>query len=195
MKNRRLFIAVILSLMTVSLLASCNEAKSATVKPAAPSDIHTAAAGDTTEVSSAPAAPFSPTPADAAQNDAAALFLRYGWSDAALRSSTEATLPQSLVTNVEDSPMQFYWMRAVVLSEDIGFDLKAYLGRKITIEVYSVTARRLKNTDILQCPAHAASFTKATTAALSARISIPAATWAFHIPSRDAISRTSPALQ
>ena len=71
-------------------------------------------------------------------DDASALFGSYDWTVTGLLGGSDAVLPDSLKTNVEDSPLQFYWMRAAVLSGDIGYDLTGLLGSPVRIEIYAL---------------------------------------------------------
>ncbi len=71
--------------------------------------------------------------------DVTGIFSKYGWTVTALEGSSKARLPDSLMTNVEDSPMQFYWMRAAILSDDAGYNLKSCLGEQAGIQIYNLT--------------------------------------------------------
>ncbi len=95
------------------------------------------------DVSAEPSASLSlPTteisPDENAPADVSSLLGQYGWTVTDCLGVSDDTMPESLMTNVEDPPTQFYWMQAVVLSKDIGYDLLAYLSEPIKIEVYSV---------------------------------------------------------
>lgn len=91
----------------------------------------TGAASETTTASGLPA-------------DITALFTESdSWQVTERLSATEAVLPESLMTNVEAAPTQFYWMRAVVLSESYGFDLAEQLGKPVTIEVFTVIGGKI----------------------------------------------------
>jgi hypothetical protein len=141
--------AVAAVLLTAALLASCaGNGVDTAVSPAgtSPAAASSGAGASGSPVSVAPpdsaaisAASASPSYTDAVHDDASLLLGRHGWSTAKLLSSFITILPESLVTNVEDSPMQFYWMRADVLSGDIGLDIKPYLGQSVTLKVYEVT--------------------------------------------------------
>lgn len=72
-------------------------------------------------------------------SDVTKLFSEHGWTVTALLGRTEANLPSSLMTNVEDPPMQYYWLRAVVLSDDVGYNLESSLGNQVSIEIYNLT--------------------------------------------------------
>jgi len=71
-------------------------------------------------------------------DDVSTLFGSYGWTVTGVLGGADAVLPDSLKTNVEDSPLQFYWMRAAVLSGDIGYDLTGLLGSPVRIEIYAL---------------------------------------------------------
>ena len=71
-------------------------------------------------------------------DDVSALFGSYDWTVTGILGGADAVLPDSLKTNVEDSPLQFYWMRAAVLSGDIGYDLTDLLGSPVRIEIYAL---------------------------------------------------------
>lgn len=72
-------------------------------------------------------------------SDVTELFsLHGGWKAVSHGSATDVILPSSLMTNAEDSPMQFYWMRAVALSKESGFALADHLGNAATLEVYAI---------------------------------------------------------
>jgi hypothetical protein len=60
-------------------------------------------------------------PAQAADvpSDVALLFQSYGWTATERMGEADVRMPDSLMTDAEDSPFQLYWMRAVVLSGDI----------------------------------------------------------------------------
>ena len=75
---------------------------------------------------------------DGVSPEVSALFADYGWTASAFLGSAQATLPESLVTNVEDPPAKLYWMRAKALSDDIGYYLEDSLGKTVTIELYRV---------------------------------------------------------
>ncbi len=97
-------------------------------------------------VSAAPALTTqSPQPSGTAiPADVTALFSAHsGWRAIESLGKTEAELPTTLMTNAEASPMQFYWLRAVVLAEDSGFDLKKCLGADVTIEIYKITGGKI----------------------------------------------------
>lgn len=70
--------------------------------------------------------------------EVSSLFADYGCTVSAFLGSFQATLPESLVTNVEDPPAKLYWMRAKALSDDIGYHLEDNLGKAVTIELYRV---------------------------------------------------------
>lgn len=74
-------------------------------------------------------------------SDVAELFSKYGWTATECTGSSDARLPDSLITNVENSPMQFYWMRAGILSGDVGYDLLSSLGKQVKIEIYNLTGK------------------------------------------------------
>lgn len=92
--------------------------------------------------SNQPASDYVNVPADVAE-----LFsTQDGWQVTDCYSVTDATIPETLMTTVEDSPMQFYWIRAVVLSSNCGYDLKNQLGNQVTIEVYRVIGGEIPTT-------------------------------------------------
>ena len=78
-------------------------------------------------------------PVSAIPSDVTDFFQEYNWTVTGLLGETHAQLPDTLMTSVEDSPTQFYWMRAALLSGDIGYDLPGVLGKSIRIEVYSLS--------------------------------------------------------
>lgn len=86
-----------------------------------------------------PAEPSATETVSCISSDVTKLFQQYGWTPTKLLGRADAKLPGSLMTNVEDSPMQFYWIRAVVLSGDAGFDLKKGLGNQVKIEIYDLS--------------------------------------------------------
>lgn len=66
------------------------------------------------------------------------LFAGNGWTVSALLGTAQVTLPESLVTNVEDSPVKLYWMRAKALCDDVGYNLEDHLGKTVTVEICRV---------------------------------------------------------
>jgi len=70
--------------------------------------------------------------------DIVALFETYGWTVSKTLGRVGVALPESLMTNVEDPPINLYWMRAKALSEDAGYELERFLGKRVAIELYDV---------------------------------------------------------
>jgi len=75
---------------------------------------------------------------DGAAAEISSLFAEYGWTVSTSLGSVQATLPESLVANVEDPPVKLHWMRAKALSDDTGYHLEDSLGKTVTIELYRV---------------------------------------------------------
>lgn len=135
-------ICVILALSLLSL-AGCAFGSGAAVSPSAAC---TASPGPTAEEdATATPRPWAdlystpvPTEAPDIRADVSALFGGYGWTVTGFLSAGRITLPQSLVTNVADPPSQLFWMRAVVLSDDISYPLENEMGKSVMAEIYTL---------------------------------------------------------
>lgn len=79
---------------------------------------------------------FHASLSSAMPHDSMTLLNKYGWSTDMRVFSEKITLPNTFTYEAGDYPEALYWAYNNTLSAHIGYDMKAYMGQEVEVEIY-----------------------------------------------------------